>query len=131
MPFTTVGHNPETEELADGLTDVVINTLSRTGQSEIVDRASAFSFKGQSPSPAEVSEAVGAQHVLQEVCSSLGNRVRITVELFDAGEKSHVWSERFDRTADDVFQLQDDIAKRIAQSVRTVVVYGVDWEVPD
>ena len=130
LPFTTVSHNPETEELADGLTDVVINTLSRTGQSEIVDRASAFSFKGQSPRPAEVSKTLGAQHVLQGSVQQSGNRVRITAELFDAEANTHVWSERFDRKVNDVFQLQDDIAKRITQSIRSVVVYGVDWEAP-
>lgn len=129
LPFSTVGRSADTEDIADGITDVLINTLSRTGMSEIADRASTFSYKGQTPRPADVSKALGVQHVLQGSVQQSGSRVRITAELFDAEANNHVWSERFDCTDEDVFQLQDDIAKRITQSVRTVIVLGVDWEV--
>ena len=130
LPFTTVGHQPETEELADGLTDVVINTLSRTGQSEIVDRASVFAYKDRSSNPTEVANLLGAQHVLQGNIQKFGDKVRITAELFDAHTGKQPWSERYDRVLNDPFELQDDIAKRITQSVRTVVVHGVEWEYP-
>ena len=130
LPFNVIGGSPETESLADGLTDVVINTVSRTGMMEIVDRASTFAFKGQSPRPVDVAKALGVKHVLQGTVQQSGARARITAELFNVEANSHVWSERFDRTVEDVFEFQDDIAKRITQSVRTVVVYGTDWEVP-
>lgn len=130
LPFNVIGGNPETEVLADGLTDVVINTISRTGIVKIADRASAFSYKGQSPRPVDVATALSVHHVLQGSVQQSGARIRITAELFDADANRHVWSERFDRTIEDVFELQDDIAKRITVSIRTGIFFGTDWDVP-
>ena len=129
LPFSTVGHREDVEEIADGITDVLVNTLSRTGMSEIADRSSTFSYKGRTPRPADVSKALGVQYVLQGTIQRSATRVRVTAELFDADAKRHVWSDRVVRTFEDVFEVQDDIAKTITQSVRTKIVWGADWEI--
>ena len=133
LPFAVVGTNRDVEELSDGITDTIINTLSRTGQCRVADRASAFGYKDQSLRPREVAEHLEVQHVMQGSVQQSGNRVRITAGLFDVQADDHVWSERFDRTLDDVFDLQDEIAMRITQAVRGSVVYGKlgrAWEKP-
>ena len=127
--FSTVGHREDVEEIADGITDVLVNTLSRTGMSEIADRSSTFSYKGRTPRPTDVSKALGVQYVLQGTIQRSATRVRVTAELFDADAKRHVWSDRVVRTFEDVFEVQDDIAKTITQSVRTKIVWGADWEI--
>ena len=128
LPFSTIGRSNDTEDIADGITDILINTLSRTGMGEIADRASTFSYKGQTPRPTEVSEMLGFQYVLQGTVQQAGSRVRVTAELFDAEANRHVWSERYSRTVEDAFEFQDDIAKHITQSIRTLIVVGADWE---
>ena len=130
LPFTVIGGNEETESLADGVVEVVTNTLSRIDVGDIVDRASAFTYKGQSPRPVEVAQALSVRYIVQGSFQQSGDKLRITVELFDAVSNRQVWSDRFDRTTEDIFTLQDDIAKRITWSIRTHIVYGADWDVP-
>ena len=134
LPFNTVGHSSKTEDLADGIAHVVINTMLRIGQTDIVDTATAFTYKGQSIAPTEVAQALSVQYVLQGTVQKFGSRIRITAELFDAESGSNLWSERYDRHFEDPFQLQDEIAQQITRSVRTCVVWGAasaEWEVPN
>ena len=134
LPFNTVGHSPETEDLADGIAHVVINTMLRIGQTDIVDTATAFAYKGHSVTPTEVAQALGVQYVLQGNVQKFGSRIRITAELFDVESSSNLWSERYDLQFVDPFQLQDEIAQLITRAVRTCIVWGAEsaqWEFPN
>ena len=123
LPFSAIGGGQETEEFADALTDDIVSTLSRIGQCQVSDRSTTFSYKGQSPKPAQVAHDLGVGHVLQGSVRRSGNRMRITAELFSTDTQRHAWSERFDRTLDDEFQLQDEIATCLAGSAR----YSALW----
>ena len=126
LPFDVIGGDRETESLADGLTEVLINTLSRARLAEVVDRSSASSLKGRKP--VDVARALGVRYVILGSVQQAGNAIRVTAELFDAESGTHVWSDRFDRTVANLFELQDDIAQGISQSVRRSVIHRADWE---
>jgi adenylate cyclase len=124
LPFNAIGGDPEDQRLADGITDNLINALSRTEHYLVPDRTSLFAYQGLSPRPSEVAESLGVGHVLEGSVQRFGDQARITVQLADATTGHQVWSDRIDRTVEDVFGLQDDLAKHVAMALRVVLLFG-------
>ena len=121
LPFTNLSPEPENEYIADGITEEIINTLAQLKGLQVAARTSSFSFKGKTPDLAEVAAKLHVAHVLTGSVRKAGSRLRVTAQLINAHDAFTVWSERYDRQTDDIFQIQDEIATAIAQKLRVAL----------
>lgn len=122
LPLNNMSGDPDQESFADGTTEDIIAALSRARAYDVTARNSTFAYKGKSPDIREVARALGVDYVLEGSVRKGGNRARITVQLIDAATGNHVWAERYDRSLDDEFAVQDEIAQRIS-SVLTELIW--------
>jgi len=122
LPFANMGGDPEQEYFADGITEDIITNLSLWRTFPVISRNSSFTFRGKSQNLKQVANELGARYIVEGSVRKGGNRVRITAQLIDAEEDHHLWSEKWDRTLEDIFDVQDEvsetIARRAAPSVR-------------
>ncbi|MEC9371184.1 MAG: adenylate/guanylate cyclase domain-containing protein, partial [Pseudomonadota bacterium] len=122
LPFANMSGDPEQEYFADGITEDIITNLSLWRTFPVISRNSSFAYRGKSLNLKQVAEELGARYIVEGSVRKGGNRVRITAQLIDAEEDHHLWSEKWDRTLEDIFDVQDEvsetIARRAAPSVR-------------
>ncbi|MEP6506706.1 MAG: protein kinase [Gemmatimonadales bacterium] len=121
LPFTNVSADPDNEFFSDGVTEEIINSLSKIQALEVVSRRSAFTYKGKDLDMREIGSELGVRHLLAGSVRRSGNRLRVSAELIDVGTGYHLWSERFDRDMSDIFAIQDEIAANIVQALRLVL----------
>jgi adenylate cyclase len=121
LPFNDLSNDPENETIADGLSEDIITALSRNRSYHVVARNSSFAYKGTSPDIRDVARQLGVRYVLEGSVRSSGGRVRITAQLIDAESGNHVWADRYDRSYDDLFALQDEICHRIVSLLGELV----------
>lgn len=124
LPFNNLSGDPDQDRLSDGTTDNLITMLSKVPELFVVARNSTFTYKGKAVKVQNVAEELGVRYVLEGSFQREGNQVRINVQLVDALSGQHVWVERYDRTIDDIFALQDDIALNVAVALRGVLTQG-------
>jgi adenylate cyclase len=118
LPFVNMSGDPEQEYFSDGVTEDIITDLGRVSGLSVASRNAAFSYKGKTVAPAQVARALRVTHVLEGSVRKAGNRVRITAQLLEAATDTQVWAERYDRTLDDIFAIQDDISKAIVAALK-------------
>ena len=118
LPFTNMSGDPEQEYFSDGITEDIITDLSQGRGLFVIARNSAFAFKGKAVDVREVARDSGVRYVLEGSVRKAGNRVRITAQLIDGEQRAHLWAERFDRDLDDIFALQDEIARAIVDALK-------------
>jgi adenylate cyclase len=118
LPFVNLSEDPKQELLSDGITDNIINALSKVPQLFVIARNSTFTYKGKAVKVKQVSEELGVRYVLEGSVQRSGDRVRISVQLVDAITASQLLSERFDGETSDLFALQDDITLKVLNAVR-------------
>ena len=121
LPFANLTNDPDQEYFCDGMAEELISALSRVKGISVVSRTSAFQFKGSNADVREIGERLDVQTVLEGSVRKAGNRLRINVQLVNVADGYHLWSERFDRTIEDVFSIQDEIARSISESLRTTL----------
>jgi len=121
LPFTNNSSNPEQEYFADGITDELINQLAKLKPLRVIAHTSAFTFKGSKESVKSIAEQLGVEHVLEGSVSRAGDAVRITAQLIDAQDGFTRWSESYNRRLDDIFAIQDDIARSVAAALRVTL----------
>ncbi len=121
LPFANLTNDPDQEYFCDGMAEELISALSRVKGLAVVSRTSAFQFKGSSIDVREIGERLDVQTVLEGSVRRAGNRLRISAQLINVSDGYHIWSERFDRTIDDVFLIQDEIARSITESLRVTL----------
>ena len=126
LPFANMSTDPENEFFSDGITEEIINALAQLPGLHVAARTSAFSFKGENIDLRTVGEKLNVATVLEGSVRKAGNRVRITAQLIDAADGYHHWSERYDRELDDIFAIQDDIARAIADRLKVSLENGAD-----
>jgi serine/threonine-protein kinase len=114
LPFANMNADADSEIFSDGIAEELTNALSRLDGLRVVARASAFAFKGRPEDVREIGRQLGVATVLEGSVRRAANRVRITAELVNVADGYRLWSERYDRTVDDVFAIQDEIAQAIA-----------------
>ena len=114
LPFTNMSADPENEYFSDGITEEIINAVAGVRDLRVTARTSAFQFKGKDYDVREIGRKLNVGTVLEGSVRKAANRVRITAQLIDVTGGHHLWSERFDRDLDDVFAIQDEIARAIA-----------------
>jgi TolB-like protein/Tfp pilus assembly protein PilF len=123
LPFANMSGDLDQVYFSDGITDDVITELSRFRELLVIARNSSFSFRGKSIDVREIGRALGAAYVLEGTVRRAGDRVRVTAQLVDAESGAHLWAERYDRALEDVFAVQEEIARSI---VTTVVQRVID-----
>jgi adenylate cyclase len=118
MPFLNMSGDAENEYFADGITEEIVNALAQIRDLHVVARSSTFSLKGKHIDLRIVGEQLNVRTVLEGSVRRADNRLRITAQLVNAADGYHLWSERYDREMKDVFAIQDEIARSIAQRLR-------------
>ena len=118
LPFINMSGDPEQEYFSDGITEDIITDLSKVSALSVVARNTAFTFKGSSVDVKEVAATLGVDHVLEGSVRKAGRRLRITTQLIDVASGYHLFSERYDREMEDVFAVQDEIARAIAETLQ-------------
>lgn len=124
LPFDNLSGDPSQDYIGDGLTETIIAELAKIPDLSIIARNSTFTFKNKAVLVQEVAEKLGARYVLEGSIQRAGGRLRITAQLIDATDGRHIWAERYDRQLDDLFQLQDDISRRILEEIQVELTLG-------
>lgn len=117
LPFANLSPDPENEYLCDGLSEELINGLTKVSELHVVAHSSSFSFKGKTVDVREIGRQLGVGSVLEGSVRKSGGRLRVSVQLVDTAGGFHRWSEQYDRTLEDVFALQDDIARAVLSAL--------------
>ena len=121
LPFTNMSGDEEQEYFADGITEDIITNLSLWKTFPVISRNSSFTYKGKNVNLKEISEELGVRYVVEGSVRKGGNKVRITAQLIDATEDHHLWSNKWDRSLDDIFEVQDEVSSAIAAVVSPAV----------
>jgi adenylate cyclase len=114
LPFANMSGDSEQEYFADGMVEEIITALSRIRWLFVIARNSSFTYKGQTIDVKRVGHELGVRYVLEGAVRKAGNRVRITAQLIDAINGTHLWADRFGGSLEDVFELQDKVAASVA-----------------
>ena len=118
LPFINMSGDAEQEYFSDGVTEDIITDLGHVSALSVVSRNAAFSYKGKTVEAAEIARTLKVSHILEGSVRKAGNRVRITAQLLDAATDGQIWAERFDRTLDDIFAIQDEISMTVAAALK-------------
>ncbi|MBI4477777.1 MAG: protein kinase [Acidobacteria bacterium] len=118
LPFTNNSPDPEQEYFCDGMAEELIAALGALEGLRVASRTSSFQFKGQSRDIRRIGEELGVQAVLEGSVRKAANRIRVTAQITDVASGYQMWSERYDRTLDDVFEIQDEIARSIVEHLK-------------
>jgi serine/threonine protein kinase/cytochrome c-type biogenesis protein CcmH/NrfG len=127
LPFVNRSRNEEDEYFSDGLADELLNLLAKIEGLRVAARASSFQFKEKKEDLASIGHKLNVATLLDGSVRKAGNRVRIAVQLINVSDGYHLWSETYDRTLDDIFAVQDDIAHSVVKELRTALL----GETPD
>ena len=124
LPFVNMSDDAEQEFFADGITEDIITALSRISGLLVVARHSTMVYKGKAVDVREVGREQGVRHVLEGSVRKDSNRVRVSAQLIDATTGNHEWAERYDRELDDIFEVQDDITKKVTTELDVQLARG-------
>jgi TolB-like protein/class 3 adenylate cyclase/Tfp pilus assembly protein PilF len=117
LPFANIGGDPEQEYFVDGVTESLTTDLSRINGAFVIARNTAFTFKGKAVDVKKLGRELNVRYVLEGSMQRGGNRLRVNVQLVDAETGNHLWAERFDKPVADLFEMQDEIVSRLANSL--------------
>ena len=125
LPFVNMSSDDEQDYFSDGLSEELLNLLTRIPELRVAARTSSFSYKNKEVKVAQIGEELNVDHVLEGSVRKSGNRLRITAQLIQAENGYHLWSETFDRTLDDVFVIQDEIAAKVVAQLKITLLGAV------
>jgi serine/threonine-protein kinase len=125
LPFANLSADKENEYFSDGLAEEILNALSQVEDLRVAARTSSFFFKGKAVEISEIGSRLHVANVLEGSVRRAGNRVRVTVQLVDVSNGFHLWSERYDRQMEDLFDVQDEIARAITERLKVSLSGGV------
>ncbi|MGA8276379.1 MAG: adenylate/guanylate cyclase domain-containing protein [Thermoplasmata archaeon] len=118
LPFSNISPDPKDEYFADGLTEELISVLSQLRDLRVIARTSVMPYKATSKGVSQIGAELGVSSVLEGSVRKAGNHLRITAQLIDVASQGHVWSNSYDRELDDVFALQSEMAKQVAEALK-------------
>ena len=122
LPFVNMSADPENEFFSDGITEELINALSRVKGLRVTSRTSAFAYKGRDLDVREIGQKLNVSAVLEGSVRRAGNRLRVTAQLINVADGYHLWSESYDRQMADVFEVQDELSRSIVSTLRPKLV---------
>jgi TolB-like protein/Tfp pilus assembly protein PilF len=117
LPFVNISANPENEYFSDGITEELINALTKIEGLHVTSRTSCFAFKGKSEDIRQIGSQLNVNTVLEGSVRQAGDRVRITAQLINTIDGYHMWSEVYDRKLEDIFKVQDEISRKIVSEL--------------
>jgi len=118
LPFANMSSDPEQEYFSDGLTEEIISDLSRVNELLVISRSSIMTFKGTQKKMKEIASELNVRYVLEGSVRKAGNNLRITAQLIDADTDSHIWSEKYNGTLEDVFDIQEKVSRSIVDALK-------------
>ncbi len=118
LPFVNMSGDPKNEYFSDGITEEILNALAQISDLKVAARTSAFAFKGKDPDLRKVGEVLDVANVLEGSVQRAGDDVRITAQLIDTRSGYHLWSEKYDRKLTNIFAVEDEISKAIADKLK-------------
>jgi adenylate cyclase len=118
LPFANMSGDPEQEYFSDGISEDIITDLSKISALHVVSRNTAFTFKGKAVDVGQVVSQLKVSHVVEGSVRKAAGRVRITAQLIDGANDSHLWAERYDRDLNDIFAIQDEISHAIVDALK-------------
>jgi len=121
LPFLNLSADPENEFFTDGMTEEIINALAQIKKLHVAARTSTFSFKGKHVDMRIIGERLNVRTVLEGSVRRSGNRLRVTVQLVSVADGYHLWSEKYDREMKDIFEIQDEISRSIAERLKVTL----------
>jgi len=117
LPFANMSGDPEQDFFVDGITEDIITNLSLWRNFPVISRNSSFTYKDKSVNLKEVAQELGVRYIVEGSVRKGGQRVRITAQLIDAEQDHHLWSQKWDRNLEDIFEVQDEVSTSIAAQV--------------
>jgi TolB-like protein len=117
LPFANLSSDPEQDYFVDGVTESLTTDLSRISGSFVIGRHTAFAYKGKAVDPKQIGQELNVRYALKGSVQRGGNRLRVNVQLIDAGTGNHLWADRFDKPVADLFDMQDEIVSRLANTL--------------
>jgi TolB-like protein/Tfp pilus assembly protein PilF len=124
LPFENLSDDKNTAYFSDGITEEILNALAQIPNLKVAARRSAFQFKGNDLDLRKIGQVLGVAHILEGSLQKAGDKVRINVQLVDVQNGLQAWSEKYDRKLDNVFAVEDEIAKAIATKLRVQLTGG-------
>jgi serine/threonine-protein kinase len=118
LPFVNMSGDEDNEYFSDGLTEELLNLLAKIGELRVSSRTSSFAYKGKDVNIPTVARELNVAHVLEGSVRKADTRVRITAQLIDVATDAHLWSETYDRQLDDIFAIQDEIARAVVDALK-------------
>jgi TolB-like protein len=118
LPFENISPEPDQEYFSDGLTEEVISDLSLIPNLLVISRSSAMTFKGTKNTIKEIADKVNVRYVLEGSVRNAANKLRITAQLIDAANDSHIWAEKYTGTLDDIFDIQEKVSRSIFDALK-------------
>lgn len=125
LPFVDLSEKRDQEYFTDGLSEEMIDLIAKIPELRVTARTSSFYFKGKQATIAEIAKALNVAHVLEGSVRKSGKRLRITAQLIRTSDSSHLWSETYDRTLDDIFKVQDEIADAVVKELKVSLLGGI------
>jgi len=122
LPFANMSTDPENEYFCDGIAEEITNALVKVERLKVAGRTSAFSFKGKAGDLREIGRTLGVTTVLEGSVRKSGSRLRITAQLVKVADGYHLWSERYDRQLEDIFEVQDEIALAVVEALKVTLL---------
>jgi TolB-like protein/Tfp pilus assembly protein PilF len=124
LPFDNLSGDKEQDPIADGLTEDIITSLSRVPELFVIARNSTFTYKGKPVKVQQVAEELGVRYILEGSVQRSGDNLRITAQLIDALKGNHLWAHRFDRRAENLFAMQDEITREVLIELQVKLTAG-------
>jgi TolB-like protein len=122
LPFTSFSSNPDDAYFADGMTEEIISTVSGISGLKVISRTSVMHYKKMEKTVKEIGKELEVGSVLEGSFRKAGNRVRVTTQLISVADDEHLWAQNYDRNLDDIFEVQSDIAKQVADALRVRIL---------
>jgi TolB-like protein/class 3 adenylate cyclase len=122
LPFANIGSDPEQDYFVDGVTESLTTDLSRINGSFVIGRNTAFTYKGKHVDLKRVGRELNVRYILEGSVQRGGNRLRVNVQLIDAETGNHLWADRFDKPIADLFDMQDEIVSRLANTLNAQLI---------
>ena len=125
LAFTDMSPKKDQEYFSDGISEELLNLLSKIPEVRVMSRTSSFSYKGKDATSVEIGEKLNVSYILEGSIRKAANKVRISAQLINAIDGSHIWSETFDHVLDSIFDIQDEIALKVIKQLKTELVDGI------
>ena len=122
LPFVDMSEAKDQQYFSDGMSEELLNLLAKIPALRVTSRSSAFSFRGKNTAIPEIAKSLNVAHILEGSVRKAGNKLRITAQLIDARSDTHIWSETYDRTLDDVFAVQDEISAAVVTKLKVALL---------